>query len=221
MSRRSYEQFCGLARALDLIGERWTLLIVRELASGPKRYTDLATSLEGVGSSLLASRVKQLEADGLVVRSQLPPPAASVVYELTESGWALARAMAPLALWGMRNLLDGGPGDREAYRAEWGLAMIAQLIDPDQLSGVETVYDFDIEGSFARLHIHDGRAEVLPGKQPGPADAVITSTIAALASIISGAGALSELLASRDIVVDGDPEAVSALVGLLPLGAAS
>src|SRR4051794_27610243 len=99
MAKRSYEQFCGLARALDLVGERWTMLLVRDLSLGPQRYSDPLSGLPGIGSGLLADRLKQLEADGVVQRAHLPPPAAVTVYELTESGQELARALIPLAVW--------------------------------------------------------------------------------------------------------------------------
>ena len=90
MSRR-YHQYCPVARVLDVIGERWTLLIVRELLLGPRRFTDLADGLPGIGSSVLTTRLKQLEQTGLVAKRTLPPPAASVVYELTDEGRGLAR----------------------------------------------------------------------------------------------------------------------------------
>lgn len=102
--RKRYEQYCPVAHALDLIGERWALLVVRELMHGPKRYTDLAEHLPGIGTNILASRLRDLEACGIVAKRTLPPPAASRVYELTEYGQALRPAMRELALWGARSL---------------------------------------------------------------------------------------------------------------------
>src|SRR5207249_7630269 len=87
--KRSYKQFCPLARSLDILGERWTLLIVRNLLVGPQRYTDLLEGLPGIGTNLLSARLKDLETEGIVARRTLPPPAASIVYELTELGWGL------------------------------------------------------------------------------------------------------------------------------------
>jgi DNA-binding HxlR family transcriptional regulator len=103
--RRTYGQFCPVARALDLLGERWTLLIVRELLTGPQRYSDLRDQLPGMWSNLLAQRLRDLDAAGLVQRRELPPPAARLVYELTERGRALAPAVYELARWGL-DLLD-------------------------------------------------------------------------------------------------------------------
>jgi len=102
--RKRYEQYCPVAHALDLVGERWALLVVRELMHGPKRYTDLAERLPGIGTNILASRLRDLEAGGIVARRTLPPPAASRVYELTEYGQGLRAAIRELALWGARSL---------------------------------------------------------------------------------------------------------------------
>jgi DNA-binding HxlR family transcriptional regulator len=103
MAKR-YDQYCPMAHALDLVGERWALLVVRELMHGPKRYTDLVDSLPGIGTNVLASRLRDLEKHGIVSRRTLPPPAASRVYELTEYGRGLRGAMRELALWGARSL---------------------------------------------------------------------------------------------------------------------
>jgi DNA-binding HxlR family transcriptional regulator len=102
--RKRYEQYCPVAHALDLVGERWALLVVRELMHGPKRYTDLAEHLPGIGTNILASRLRDLEAGGIVRKRTLPPPAASRVYELTEYGEGLRAAIRELALWGARSL---------------------------------------------------------------------------------------------------------------------
>src|SRR6266478_2978003 len=95
MPEHRYQQFCALARALDVAGDRWTLLIVRELAPGPRRFTDLIDGLPGVSRKLLTDRLRDLERDGIIARKELPPPAARQVYELTHDGRDLATAMAP------------------------------------------------------------------------------------------------------------------------------
>jgi len=101
---RRYEQYCPVAHALDLVGDRWALLVIRELMHGPKRYTDLVEHLHGIGTNILAARLRDLEANGVVSRRILPPPAASKVYELTDYGRELKPAMRELALWGARSL---------------------------------------------------------------------------------------------------------------------
>jgi DNA-binding HxlR family transcriptional regulator len=109
--RKSYEQYCPIAHALDLVGERWALLVVRELMHGPKRYTDLTEHLPGIGTNILASRLRALEECGIVTKRKLPPPAASRVYELTEYGQSLRTVMRELALWGARSLGPPTAGD--------------------------------------------------------------------------------------------------------------
>lgn len=121
MPRRSYDHYCPLSRALDVVGERWTLLIVRELLAGPRRYTDLHADLPGVSTDVLASRLKELERDGLVTRRKLPPPAAASVYELTPRGAGLLPALTALAEWGAEDL-PSEPGPTDAIRDHWSLA---------------------------------------------------------------------------------------------------
>jgi DNA-binding HxlR family transcriptional regulator len=102
--RKRYDQYCPVAHALGLVGERWALLVVLELMRGPKRYTDLADHLPGIGTNILASRLRDLETCGVVTKRTLPPPAASRVYELTDYGRALQPVIRELALWGARSL---------------------------------------------------------------------------------------------------------------------
>jgi len=110
---KRYDQYCPVAHALGLVGERWALLIVRELLHGPQRYTDLTANLPKIGTNILSSRLKDLEAGGIVAKRRLPPPAASQVYELTEYGQALKPVIRELAIWGIRSLgppsLDNAP----------------------------------------------------------------------------------------------------------------
>ncbi|MCF3964260.1 winged helix-turn-helix transcriptional regulator, partial [Streptomyces fuscigenes] len=115
--RRSYDQYCAAARALDAVGDRWTLLIVRELLAGPRRYTDLHADLPGVSTDVLASRLRDMERDDLVTRRKLPPPAAAAVYELTARGTDLLPVLTALAAWGAGDL--GEPGPTDAVRAHW------------------------------------------------------------------------------------------------------
>ncbi|MFD3337023.1 winged helix-turn-helix transcriptional regulator [Streptomyces sp. NPDC058700] len=115
--RRSYDQHCAAARALDLVGDRWTLLVVRELLAGPRRYTDLHADLPGVSTDMLAGRLKDMEAAELVTRRRLPPPASAFVYELTPRGRELQPVLRALAAWGAPEL--GEPRPTDAVRAHW------------------------------------------------------------------------------------------------------
>src|SRR5215207_10476070 len=117
MSKRSYNQYCTVARALDIVGERWTLLMVRELLTGPKRLKDLLEGLPGIGTNLLANRRKTLEGEGIVRRATLPPPAGSNVYELTELGGSLEPVIMALSRWGAR-LLDA-PREVDEMMSGW------------------------------------------------------------------------------------------------------
>jgi DNA-binding HxlR family transcriptional regulator len=131
MAKR-YEQYCPMAHALDLVGDRWTLLVIRDLMHGPKRYTDLVDRLPGIGTNILAARLRDLEGHGILVRRTLPPPAASKVYELTDYGRELRPAMRELALWGARSL---GPPAEEGELFDGWLAnamdvVIARLAPP-------------------------------------------------------------------------------------------
>src|SRR5438132_13347412 len=104
MPEHRYQKYCGLARALDVAGDRWTLLIVRELVPGPRRFTDLIDGLPGISRNLLTERLRGLERDGIVARQELPPPAARQVYDLTDEGRDLANATVSLFAWGVMRL---------------------------------------------------------------------------------------------------------------------
>lgn len=113
---KRYDQYCPVAHALGLVGERWSLLVVRELIQGPKRYTDLVDGLPGIGTNILAARLKDLEAGGIIQKTKLPPPAASTVYELTQCGHDLRPVLHELARWGARTL---GPPPAGALEPGW------------------------------------------------------------------------------------------------------
>ena len=153
---KSYDQYCPLAHALDLIGERWALLVVRELMRGPKRYTDLAEHLPGIGTNILASRLRDLETHGIVAKRTLPPPAASRVYELTDYGLALRPAIRELALWGARSL--GPPTDDDLFPG-WLENALETVVAPLAPSGR---FEFRIGDEISS--IVDGEA------QDGPVD---------------------------------------------------
>src|ERR1041385_5643147 len=129
MTSRSYDQFCGVARALDLVGERWALLLVRDLLLSPKRFTDLRRGLPGIGTNVLAARLKELERAGVIARRTLPPPAASIVYELTEYGRALEGPLLALGRWGAVSM--GRREDRQALRSEWLAVALKAFFRPE------------------------------------------------------------------------------------------
>jgi DNA-binding HxlR family transcriptional regulator len=131
---RSYQQFCALARALDIVGDRWTLLIVRELSIRPSRYRDLLDGLPGIATNLLADRLRALEEHGLVVAEELPPPSGATVYRLTDRGEELVPSLLSLASWGEREMLRGQGED--SFRAHWLTVPVATLTDGIDTDGV-------------------------------------------------------------------------------------
>ena len=162
--RKHYEQYCPVAHALDLVGERWALLVVRELMHGPMRYTDLAEHLAGIGTNILASRLRDLEACGIVSKRTLPPPAASRVYELTDYGLGLRPVIRELALWGARSL--GPPTAEDELFPGWlqnALDTVLSLFAPPGR------FEFRVAEEIASLV--DG--EALPGSVDEP-DVVVT-----------------------------------------------
>lgn len=209
MTERSYGQYCGLAGALDLVGERWTLLIVRELMSGPKRYTDLADGLPGIGTSLLAKRLAKLENGEVIERRLLPPPAPATVYELAPAGRELAAALGPLITWGLRHAVPATPGNRQ-FNAAWCVLPFTQPADPTALAGIEATYEFRVGDTSALLHVDDEHAELLPPESAAP-DATISTDPATVAALGAGCRTPSEAAAAGAMSVEGDHDAAAAL----------
>jgi DNA-binding HxlR family transcriptional regulator len=161
MSKR-YDQYCPVCHALGLVGERWSLLIVRELLRGPKRYTDLVEGLPGIGTNILAARLRELEEGGILRKRRLPPPAASTVYELTEYGAELEEPLYALARWGARSL--GPPGPDEQFYPDWGLNAFAALFDPEAARGLTETYVVRVDGDVYTVRLDDGRLDVAIGE---------------------------------------------------------
>jgi DNA-binding HxlR family transcriptional regulator len=155
--RKRYDMYCPVAHALALVGERWSLLVVHELMGGPKRYTDLAERLPGIGTNILADRLRDLEAHGIVAKRKLPPPAASRVYELTDYGRGLRNAIRELALWGARSL--GPPADDEELFPGWLANALDTVLAPLAPPGR---FEFRVGDEVASLVDGEGR--------PGPVE---------------------------------------------------
>lgn len=216
MTRRNYSQFCGLAHALDVVGERWTLLIVRELNSGPKRYNQLADALPGVGTSLLATRMRQLESDGVVTRKLLlDQPSTAVAYELTDAGRELATAVIPLALWGARHQMDEADAGAEVFRAEWALAFLAGSGVGDIPADLAADYEFHIGDSVACMHIRDGRMTVTPGPAAASADVVVRTSAKVIGAIAGQRTDIGEAVRTGRLEVTGDPGAIAVLFEII------
>jgi DNA-binding HxlR family transcriptional regulator len=158
MAKR-YDQYCAIAHALELVGERWSLLIVRELLTGPKRYTDLSGSLPRIGTNVLAARLKELEAGGILTKRRLPPPTPAQVYELTPYGESLRPVMRELALWGIRSL--GAPEDDDEFAPGWLQGALDTVFAPMAPDGS---FEFRIGDEVASLV--DGQARAGAAEQP-------------------------------------------------------
>jgi DNA-binding HxlR family transcriptional regulator/putative sterol carrier protein len=208
MSEHLYSQYCALARTLDVAGDRWTLLIVRELTPGPRRFTDLLDGLPGISRNLLTERLRALERDGIIARRELPPPAARQVYELTDDGRDLATAMAPLIAWGVRRIGDRKPG--ETFRARWPAVAMAGLADREAAKGVSESYQFLVGDSAFHFTVDDGSIEVNDGRAENPA-VTWTTDEETWADIASGKITASSAAATGALTVVGDPQAAKRL----------
>ena len=208
MPEHRYQQYCALARALDVAGDRWTLLIARELVPGPRRFTDLIDGLPGVSRKLLTERLRDLEGDGIVARKELPPPAARQVYELTDDGRDLATAMAPLIAWGARRLGERKP--TETFQARWAAVGMAALADRKAAKGVSETYQFLIGDSAFHVAVDDGSIEVHDGRAEDPA-VTWTTDEETWADIATGKTKFSPAVATGTLTVAGDPHAVNRL----------
>ena len=205
--KRSYGQYCTVARALDVVGERWTLLLVRELSTGPKRFKDLVGGLPGIGTNLLAARLKTLERQGIVQRATLPPPAGSNVYELTELGRSLEPVIVALSRWGAK-LLDA-PGEGEDLRAGWAAVAIRSAIGRGAAGGRPSTYEFRIDGEAFHVRVRDGKegdgVEARQGFAPNP-DLVVLGDAESFLAVASGRLSPEEAVQSGALRAEGERE---------------
>ena len=172
MTRREYGEYCGLARALELVGERWALLVVRELLARPARYTDLLEDLPGIPTNVLTSRLKELEEAGIVERRIAPAPQRGVVYAATEDGQRLEAAVIALALWGNGKLGAKEPGD---FVPPSSLSMaLRAAFNRDEASGLTASWEIRAAGAVLHAVVTDGQLEAGVGPVPGQPDLVIT-----------------------------------------------
>ena len=210
--KRSYHQFCPLARSLDLLGDRWTLLLVRELLLGPKRYSDLLEALPGIGTNLLASRLKELTAAGLARRSELPRPAAATVYELTDRGRDLEPAVLELARWGME-LLDS-PRAGDTFRPGWLLLSLRASFRPHLAAGVHETYELRVGDDVLHVRVDDGDMTAGDGPADAP-DVVVRPAPHDFVALGTGAVEAEEAVGQGRVELEGDPAALRRMVALL------
>ena len=173
MPAKSYAQYCPVASALDVLGERWTLLIVRDLAPGPKRYTDLREGLPGIATDLLTARLRTLESAGFVARRELPRPAPAVVYELTDAGRRLTPVILALAEVGVEMLDAPKPTDHVAAERVV-LFGLQRRFRPDASPALSESYQLQVDGQPFSVDVANGAAKVEPGVASHPAMTLTT-----------------------------------------------
>lgn len=201
MRSKSYEQYCTIATALDMVGDRWALLVLRELSFGEQRFTDLKNALPGVATNLLTDRLRSLEQHGLVEKRELPTPAARTVYGLTRAGTRIRPVLREIARFGMPYLAPPEEGVVRPLVAVYGGA--GSLFDPVAAAGVDLRVKFVLDGEEHWLEVRDGklrRADVTL-----PPDLTITGSAAALFELTRGSD-LRTLAAGR-LEVEGSAEA--------------
>ena len=210
---RTYNDACAAAHALDLIGERWALLVVRELLLGPKRFTDLRAGLPNTSPNVLAQRLRELERAGVVRRRKLPPPAASHVYELTDWGEELEPVITQLGRWGARSPLR--PHDA-GLSVDSLILSFRTMFDRRAAEGLRASYELRLGEDRFRVVVDDGRFEVVRGVAER-LDTVIETDPATLAALVYEGRDLAEALRSGEVKIEGDESAVTRFLGLFPL----
>ena len=206
MSNRSYNQLCGLAYALDIVGERWTILIIRELIPGPRRFKDLVDGLPGISTNLLTERLKDLEENGVIRRRVLPPPAGSTVYELTAVGQALEKTLLELGKWGRQFVPASMEGVHVLHVGSYALTP-KTFFRPALAQGVNETYALYIGNEVQQIRIADGEIEVQQGEPP-QADVALYAETPVYLGLLLGELDLDVALAGGMIRVKGDVAAL-------------
>jgi DNA-binding HxlR family transcriptional regulator/putative sterol carrier protein len=212
MRTKSYNQYCGLAYALDRVGERWTLLIIRELATGPRRFTDLLEGLPGISTNLLSERLKELEQEGLLRRRKLPPPAASNVYELTALAQALEPTLLELGKWGSQFVPPSHEGAALLHASSYALTL-KTFFRPDLAQGLNETYELHVDDEVLQVHIHDGEIEVQQGEAL-KADVALYTDVPTYLALLTGEMQVEEASERGLIRLQGNPEALGRLLDI-------
>jgi DNA-binding HxlR family transcriptional regulator/putative sterol carrier protein len=212
MKSRSYNQFCALACGLDVIGERWTLLIIRELLAGPRRFKDLLDGLPTISTNLLSDRLKCLEQQGILCRRVLPPPAGSAVYQLTALGQALEKSVLELGKWGSHFLPPSLEGVALPSLGAATLAIKA-FFHPEQAQGVHETYELHLGNDVLQVRIEDGEIHAQQG-QALKADVVFYADMQLFMGLFSGQLEPDEAISSGLIRIEGDPQALTRFLNL-------
>ena len=210
-ARRDYFDGCGAAHALDLVGERWALLVVRELVLGPKRFTDLRTGLPHASPNVLSQRLRELEDAGVLRRRRLPPPAASAVYELTEWGQELEPVLQALGRWAARSLPES-----DGIKVDSFILSLRTMFVPERAADTDVTLQLVLDDQPFRVHLSRRALEIERGELPG-ADATVRCSPTLLAGIVYQGLSVADAQADGSLVLTGDPAALDALVDSVQL----
>jgi DNA-binding HxlR family transcriptional regulator len=212
-TKRSYGEACRFAHALDLVGERWALLVVRELLLGPKRFTDLRTGLPNASTNILAERLRDLEAGAVVRKRRLPPPAGASVYELTEWGRELEPIVTRLGAWGARS---PHPPDTTAIGPDSIVLALRSLFDPEAAGEASVTYEIRLGDDVFHVVVAGGEIELLRGAAEAP-DGAIETDPGTLAALISGQLPLDLALGAGDAAIEGGMRTAARFLRLFPM----
>jgi DNA-binding HxlR family transcriptional regulator/putative sterol carrier protein len=197
---KRYEQYCAVARSLDVLGERWTLLVVRDLLMGPRRYTDLRDALPGIATDLLTARLRTLEEAGYVHRRKLPRPAPVTVYELTGSGRRLGYVVLELARLGIERL--GPPAADDDIDTDALVLSLRASFTPDPDGTAEASYELNLDGEPFAVYVRDGRADTARG-QADDASLTMSTSTRTLAQLLCGGTDPDQAIAARELQIAG------------------
>jgi DNA-binding HxlR family transcriptional regulator/putative sterol carrier protein len=211
---RTYGDGCATARALDLVGERWALLVVRELLLGPKRYTDLRRGLPNASPNILSHRLRELESAGVIRRRQLPPPAGSRVYELTDWGHELDEIVLSLGGWAARSPTP--LPDAPIVSMDSVILALRGRFDPGAAHGLRASYELQLGDDRFRIEVADDEIQASRGAAD-QADATIDTDADTLAAVLWGGRPLADAQRSGELTIEGDKAAAKRFVRLFPV----
>ena len=197
---RSYRDLCGIARALDVVGERWALLVVRELLFGPKRFADLHRGLPGMSQNVLTHRLRELEDSGLLARRRALPPAAGLVYELTHRGRDLEPVLLALGRWG--SPLPPGPDSAGELSPDALVTALRTTFDPVAAAGLDGTVRLDLPTDAFLVTVRDGRLDAARGD--AAADAVLACSVRAVQDLVFDRFPLDDAIRHGDARAEGD-----------------
>jgi DNA-binding HxlR family transcriptional regulator len=199
---RTYGQYCSVAKALDVVGDRWTLLIIRELLlQGPCRYTDLKSGLPGIASNLLADRLRELERAGLIRREEAPPPVATALFQLTDAGRELEPVLNALGSWGVRYMAQ--PNDGDEFRSHWFAFPASFFLHDRDPAGPSVTIELRTADRPAVIEVSGGSVTTRPGTAADP-DLILGGTAPVILGVLSAHLTMEEA-AARGLEVSGDP----------------